>query len=328
MAVHQGAPLKVGYVHDGPYDTGYLQVDAIHSIHYEQYGTRAGLPVVFLHGGPGGQTNRSNTLFFNPAVYRVVLFDQRGAGKSRPRGEISENTSHHLVADIEKLRQHLGIQQWHMVFGGSWGTTLGLLYTQTYPKNVKSLVLRGVTTLRKSELADARGPNGAAKFFPEMYEMFVNFIPAEERGDIYAAYYKRLTSGDDDLVAAAAREWTRWILTIESMKLDPDIYSELDDAESCLTNAKIETHYFTHGAWLKEGQLLERSRIDTMKHIPGAIVQGRYDLITPPQTAWELHTAWPKSSLCWIDDAGHSASEPGTLSKLVEVCDEFVHLES
>ena len=227
--------------------------------------------MVFLHGGPGGQTSAANTVFFNPEKYRVVLFDQRGAGRSQPRNEIRDNTTHHLVADIEKLREHLNIKQWHMVFGGSWGTTLGLLYTQTHPERVKSLVLRGVTTLRKRELLHSRrGPNGAAKFYPDMYDRFIDYLPAEERHDPIAGYYKQVTSEDPAVVATATREWNHWDLTLNALQLMPDAYSMLDDyPEWCYTHALMETHYFHHAAWLQEGQLL--ANVDKMKHIPGKL---------------------------------------------------------
>ncbi|KAH8659876.1 proline iminopeptidase [Xylariales sp. PMI_506] len=324
MAAEEAFKATVGYVHDAPFEISTLQVDGIHSLYYEQYGPKNGLPVVFLHGGPGGETCFDNTKFFNPAVYRVVLFDQRGSGKSTPKGELRENTSHHLVADIEKLREHLGVQKWHMVFGGSWGTTLGLLYTQTHPERVKYLVLRGVTTMRQSEMA--HGPkevNWASRFYPEMYDQLIEFLPEEERSDPIEGYYKRLISGDQKF--AAAKEWMRWALTIDSLRRDEHTYSFLDEPEECLNGALIESHYFKHKAWLKEGQLLLNA--EKMSHIDGAIVQGRYDLITPPQTAWELHKAWPRSSLYWIDAAGHSSAEPGVLAKLVEVCDKFAKLE-
>ncbi|KAH8678240.1 prolyl aminopeptidase [Xylariales sp. PMI_506] len=313
-----------GYAHDDPFDSGFLRVDSIHEIFYEQYGAVDGLPVVYLHGGPGGSTSRANTKYFNPAVYRVVLFDQRGAGKSRPQNELKENTTQRLTEDIEKLREHVGVSKWHMVFGGSWGSTLGLHYTQSHPDRVASIVVRGVFTMRKSELGfSPSNPGPATKFFPEEYERFINFLPEPERQDPTPAYYKRMTSEDRETALAAAREWNRWELSLGTLVPGPNVYAKLDDPDWCLTHALFEAHFGINGAWLEDGQLLAPENIEKMKHIPGAIVQGRYDLVAPPQTAWELHKAWPISSLYFIDNAGHSASEPGIASKLVQVCDEF-----
>ncbi|KAH8890613.1 proline iminopeptidase, partial [Thozetella sp. PMI_491] len=311
---------EAGYQHEAPFDNGFLQVDAIHELYYEQYGSIHGLPVVFVHGGPGGETSRGNTKFFNPAIYRVVLFDQRGAGKSRPRNELRDNTTQHLVEDIERIREHLGIHEWHMVFGGSWGTTLSLAYTQTHPSRVGSLVLRGVLTVRKSELAHSRRA-AAAMFFPDVYEKFLGHLPESEREDPIKAYYSRLTSDNIETATDAAREWNRWAMSIEC--LVPESFDETEDPEGSLTHALLEAHYFVNGAWLDEGQLLAPENVEKMKNIRGAIIQGRYDLLTPPQTAWDLHKAWPKSSLYWISDAGHSASEPGITAKLIDICDEF-----
>lgn len=224
--------------------------------------------VVFLHGGPGGKTGIANTRFFDPSKYRVVVFDQRGCGRSQPRNEIRNNTSQHLVNDIEMLREHLGVKHWHMVFGGSWGSCLSLLYTQTHPDRVKSVVIRGVHTARRLEYAHSRRtPYGAAKFYPEMYDQFIGFIPAAERDDVIAAYYKRLTSNDPALIAAAAREWNRWDLTLNALRRPEGLYSELDDADSCLTHALMESHYFSHGAFIEDGQIL--SNMNRMKEIPG-----------------------------------------------------------
>lgn len=229
--------------------------------------------VVFLHGGPGGETSKANTVFFNPKVYRVVLFDQRGVGKSRPRNELRGNNTHRLLEDIEKLREHLTISKWHMVFGGSWGSTLGLIYTQTYPSRVGSLVIRGVFTARRAELAHSRlEANGAALFYPEMKEKFLGFLPEEERDDPVKAYYKRLTCDDPEIVASAAREWNRWDLTIGNLARKPLTYDLLDDTEWCLTHALLESHYFAHGAWLEDGQLLAPENVARMKHIPGKSV--------------------------------------------------------
>ncbi|KAI1384382.1 proline iminopeptidase [Hypoxylon trugodes] len=319
--------MAAGYVHSEPFDSGYLPVGSIHQLYYEQYGLKTGLPVVFLHGGPGGKAGFSNTKFFNPKVYRVVLFDQRGAGRSRPRAETAENTAQLLVSDIETLREHLAISKWHMVFGGSWGATLGLLYAQTHPERVGSLVLRGVWTAREQELEGHRGNSSVpGRVYPDMRERFVNFIPEGERHDLIAAYYKRLTSDNPEVVSAAAREWNRWDLSLGSLRLDPKVYDALEDEEWCLAHAKLEAHYVFNHCFMEEGHLLDKKNIEKMKHIPGAIVQGRYDLVTPPQTAWDLHKAWPNSILHWIPDAGHSVWEPGTFAKLVEVCDDFANI--
>ncbi|KAI1253672.1 hypothetical protein MGN70_004064 [Eutypa lata] len=313
--------MATGYTHNGPFDSGYLPVGSIHQLFYEQYGRKDGLPVIFLHGGPGGEASFPNTKFFNPELYRVVLFDQRGAGRSRPLAEIEENTSQHLVSDIETLREHLVISKWHMIFGGSWGTTLGLLYAQTYPERVGSLVLRGVWTAREEETA-YRGST-VGKLYPDNYEKFANFIPEDERHDVVAAYYKRLLSDDPDVVYAAAREWNRWDLSLGSLNVDPAVYAKLDDKDWCLSHARVEAHYTFHRCFLEEGQLLAEKNMAKIKHIPGVIVQGRHDLVTPPKTALDLHQAWPNSVLHWIPDAGHSVWEPGTFDKLVEVCDEL-----
>ena len=199
--------MSSGYSHSEAFGAGFLSVGSIHQLHYEQYGKQDGKPVVFLHGGPGGSTSRTNTVFFNPDVYRVVLFDQRGSGKSLPAADLRENTSQHLAHDIEELREHLNIDRWHMVFGGSWGSTLALLYAQTYPEAVGSLVLRGIFTIRKSELDFTIGPVGAASLYPEQYEEFVNFLPAEERHNIFASYHKRLTADDKQVQLEASRAW-------------------------------------------------------------------------------------------------------------------------
>lgn len=216
--------------------------------------------VIFLHGGPGGQISAQNTKFFNPERYRVVLFDQRGTGKSVPRNELRENTTEHLVEDIEKLREKLKIPQWHIVFGGSWGSALGIAYTQTHPNRVRSIVLRGVFTARACELAHSRqGPYGAGRFYPEIYDRFLGFLPKDDRHDPIAGYYKLLTSGDPTLVTEAAREWNRWDLTLTRLHGTPLVYKKLHDVEWCITHAMLETHFFTHGAWLREGQLLENA---------------------------------------------------------------------
>ncbi|KAH8652033.1 proline iminopeptidase [Xylariales sp. PMI_506] len=315
-----------GYNHPPPFDFGYVSVSALHKLYYEQYGNINGKPAVFLHGGPGGQTSPGNAVYFNPAVYRVVLFDQRGCGNSRPNGELCENTSQLLVADIETLRKHLVITKWHMVFGGSWGSALALLYAQTYPEAVGSLVLRGILTVRKSETEWGRGGNGASNIYPDAYEAFIGHLPVEERGDPYASYYRLLTSSDHRVQIDAAREWNRWDLTRGSLEVDPNSFSRLDDEAWSLTHARLEAHFYVHGAWLEEGQLIKKENIDRIRHIPASLIQGRYDICCASRTAWDLHKAWPESRIYWIPAAGHSVSEPGIHSKLLEVCDEYSRL--
>ena len=218
-----------GYKHDPPFHTGYLQVSELHKLHFEQYGRWDGKPVVFLHGGPGGQTTYSNTAFFDPTFYRVVLFDQRGSGKSEPAAELRENTSQDLVADIEKLREHLGIKKWFMVFGGSWGSTLALLYAQTHPESVGSLVLRGVFTVRKEETAFTRGFDGTARLYPELWDEYINFLPEEDRSHPYEAYHRLLTSDDYETRLGAARAWNKWELGISKLIQDESSFEQLKD---------------------------------------------------------------------------------------------------
>lgn len=258
-----------GYTHEDAYDAGFLAVGDIHQIHYEQYGKQDGRPVVFLHGGPGGSTSKSSsTIFFDPTVYRVVLFDQRGAGKSLPAAELRENTSQHLVSDIEAMRKHLGIDKWHMVFGGSWGSTLALLYAQTHPEAVGSLVLRGIFTVRKSELEWTRSATGAATLYPEAHEEMIGFLPPGERGDVWPAFYKRLTSDDYRTRVEASRAWNKWELSISQLVPDDDVHSILSDDTWSLQHARMEAHYESNGAFIDDGQLLEPENIARIKHIP------------------------------------------------------------
>jgi len=229
MANNSNDHLDKGYEHEDAYDSGFLSVGSIHRLYYEQYGNKTGKPVIFLHGGPGGQTTKSNTLFFDPSVYRVVLLDQRGSGKSEPAAELRENTSQHLVSDIEALRTHLDISKWAIVFGGSWGSTLSLLYAETHPDRVGSLVLRGIFTVRESEKYFTRGFNGTAHIFPELFEEWVNFLPEEDRSEPYPAYLRLLTSEDYGTRVKAARAWNRWELGISQLRPDPTAFDKLDD---------------------------------------------------------------------------------------------------
>lgn len=229
------------------------------------------LIVLFLHGGPGGQTSKSNTVYFSPAVYKVVLFDQRGAGKSTPNAEILENTTQHLVDDIETLRKHIDIPKWHSVFGGSWGSTLALLYAQAYPDLVGSLILQGIFTGREEELICSRGI-GAALIFPDLFDDFLSYLPEEGRGDITSAYYKLLMSPDREIRLAAARAWNTWDMSIGSILPDPDSLEKINDDNWSLAHAVLECHYFLHGAWLEDGQIMKKINLDKIRHIPSTYI--------------------------------------------------------
>ncbi|CAL5868486.1 uncharacterized protein PFLUO_LOCUS2712 [Penicillium psychrofluorescens] len=287
------------------------------------------LAVVFLHGGPGGSTSIKNTVFFNPSVYRVILFDQRGCGQSLPLGEIRENTVQHLVTDIDALRKHLEIQRWH-VFGASWGTTLSVLYAQTYPEAVVSVTLRGVSFFEALEKIDFNAAFHRTWLFrPELYAELTGHLTEEERKDIAGSYAKRFTCGDYAVEVAAMKVYDRWAGGMS--KLIPkedngdDTMTEAEEKQM-VAGIRIEWHYHAHNLWLKELQYLEPEKLEKIKNIPFAIVNGRYDLICPPFAAWSLHKALPNSKLFIIPDAGHSAAEPGTLNKLVDICDEFATL--
>ncbi|KAF1349488.1 proline iminopeptidase [Lizonia empirigonia] len=320
-----------GYTHDDAWDADWLRVDETHELYYEQYGKQDGKApyskaVIYLHGGPGGHTTKNNTAFFDPEHYRVVLLDQRGCGHSRPNASTVNNTTWHLVSDIEALREHLGIKKWHVVFGGSWGSTLALAYAQTHPSSVGSLVLRGIFAVRELELKWTMTPGGASTLFPDHFDEFINFLPEEERADHVASYHKRLMSDDESISHPAARAWNKWEVSISTLYPNIKGLAQLDDASYNLAHARTEAHYFDNKAWLEEGQLLKKENIDKIRHIPTTIVQGRYDVVCPPITAWELHKAFPESKLHWVSDAGHSATEPGTKKKLIETCDAYVSL--
>ncbi|KAH8645658.1 proline iminopeptidase [Xylariales sp. PMI_506] len=311
-----------GYEHADAFDQGNLSVDDVHTLYYEQYGKPDGKPVIFLHGGPGGNTSKGVTVFFNPAVYRVVMLDQRGAGKSTPRADITDNTTQHLVADIETLRSHLDIAKWAMVFGGSWGSTLALAYAEAHPEIVGSLVLRGVFLGSRPELIWA--DEGANTFFPELQENFLAHLTPEERASPELSYYRRLTSEDKPTRVAAAKAWNTREVRMSALNPGPEMLDKLEDEDWLMPHARLEAHYFVHDCFLEEDQLLKNA--DKIKHIPTSIVQGRLDLVCPPKSAWALHKALPQSKLYFISDAGHDAKEPGTLKKLVEVCDEYAEL--
>ncbi|POS71567.1 hypothetical protein DHEL01_v210038 [Diaporthe helianthi] len=322
----QAQPL--GYAHEQAWDVDWLRVDSIHELFYQQYGKKDGKPVMYLHGGPGGHVSKINTAFFDPDQYRVVMLDQRGCGQSRPNAETRENTTWHLVEDIEKLRRHLDIEKWHLVFGGSWGSTLALAYAQTHPGSVGSLILRGIFGIRQVELRWSF-VEGASFMRPDAFDDFINFLPEQERKDRIESYLKRLLSDDPNINLPAARAWNKWELSISTLYPNPGPFKQFDDESYVLAHARIEAHYFANSGFMEDGQLLKKENVDKIRHIPTTVVQGRYDLddqVCPPITAWELHNAFPESKLHWIDDAGHSAVEPGTKRKLIELCDEYAKL--
>lgn len=303
-----------------PFVTGRLAVGDGHEIYFEQVGNPYGKPVVYLHGGPGGGVNPTFRRYFDPDAYRIVLFDQRGCGRSTPHADLEANTTWHLVADIEQLRQHLGIERWQ-AFGGSWGSTLALAYAQSHPDRVTELVLRGIFTLRRSELLWFY-QEGASHVFPDAWESYVAPIPPKERGDMIEAYYARLTSDDPEVRQAAARAWSVWEGSTLSLWPDPAREAHFAEDDYAIAFARIECHYFINGGFFAyDGQLL--AEVDKCRHIPAVIVQGRYDMCTPAQTAWELHKAWPEADFRLVHDAGHASSEPGIVHELIEATDRF-----
>jgi proline iminopeptidase len=305
-----------------PYDSGYLRVSPVHEIYYEQSGNPNGKPVVFLHGGPGGGTDAKMRRFFNPKRYRIVLFDQRGCGKSRPTASLEDNTTWHLVSDIEAIREHLGIDRWQ-VFGGSWGSTLALAYSQKHPQRCTELVLRGIFLLRRWELEwFYQDAGGAAALFPDLWEHYIEPLSEEERKDCMRAYYRRLTSDDRKTLLAAARSWSIWEGALSYIKMNPDAVKKYGDPEFAAAFARIECHYFVNGGWLeRENQLLDD--VHKIRHIPATIVQGRLDVVCPMRTAWALHQAWPEADFRVVPDSGHSAFEPGTARELINATDRY-----
>ncbi|MFV0374622.1 prolyl aminopeptidase [Microbacterium sp.] len=307
-----------------PYDTGYLLAGEGNRLYWEVSGNPAGKPVVFLHGGPGAGTAGWQRRFFDPALYRIVLFDQRGCGRSTPHAsepgaDLRHNTTWHLVADIDLLRRSLGIERW-MVFGGSWGSALALAYAQAHPENVTELVLRGVFTLRRHEL-EWFYEGGASAIFPDLWQQYVAPIPVLERARMIEAYHRRLTDPDPDVHRPAARAWTTWEAATLTLHPDADLVASMTAPDAAVAFARIENHYFLHGGWFREGQLIED--VGRLRDIPAVIVQGRYDVCTPMMTAWDLHVAWPEAEFVVVNDAGHSATEPGIAAALRVATDRF-----
>ncbi len=291
-----------------------------HEIYWEECGNPAGKPALFLHGGPGAGCDTRARRFFDPARYRIILFDQRGCGRSRPHASLEHNTTWDLVADIERLREHLGISSWQ-VFGGSWGSTLALAYAQAHPARVTELVLRGIFLLRKSELGWFY-QQGASALFPDRWEAYVAPIPSGERDDLMRAFYRRLTGADRAAAIAAARAWAVWEGSTSYLLTDDDNVRKWGEDEFALAVARIECHYFVHGGFLRsENQLLDE--VGRIRRIPAVIVQGRYDVVCPMTTAWDLHRVWPEADFRVVADAGHSAFEPGITDELVRATDRF-----
>ena len=303
-----------------PFRTGTLDVGDGHRLYFEESGHPHGKPVIFLHGGPGGGTHPVQRRFFDPRRYRIVLFDQRGCGKSSPTASLEGNTTWHLVGDIELLRRTLGLGRVQL-FGGSWGSTLALAYASRYPENVSELVLRGIFLLRRSELDWFYG-GGAGNLFPEEYERFVAAIPAHERGELISAYYRRLTHPEASIRLSAALEWSRWEMSTSRLLLDRALVERAAMPEFSEPFARIEAHFFEHdGFFERDGFLLEQ--VPVMAHLPCVIVQGRYDVVCPMKSAYELHKAWPKSELVIVPGAGHAVTEEGTARALVAATDAF-----
>ena len=301
-----------------PYRSGTLAVDELHTLYWEECGNPEGQPVLFLHGGPGAGTSPSHRRFFDPAHYRIVLFDQRGAGKSTPLGEYRNNTTALLIEDIEKIRVMLGIQQW-LVFGGSWGSTLALAYGEAHPERCLGFILRGIFLCTKAEVDWF--VNGMGYFYPEIHQRFAEAIPVEERGDLLQAYVKRLFCDDPAIYMEAARNWSRYEGSCLFLKPQAEAIASFESDEVSLGIGRLEAHYMLHGAFMEDDALIRN--IAKIRHLPAVIVQGRYDVICPPVSAYRLHQAWPEAAYHVIGDAGHAAMEPGIASALVQATEDF-----
>ncbi|MGF1458573.1 MAG: prolyl aminopeptidase [Leptolyngbyaceae cyanobacterium] len=303
-----------------PYYTTALVVSERHTLYIEASGNPEGKPVIFLHGGPGGGTQPTDRQFFDPSRWHIILFDQRGCGRSHPHADLTDNTTWHLVADIEKIRAHFGIDTW-VVFGGSWGSTLALIYAQTYPERCSGLILRGIFTLRPEEIRWLYQA-GANYLFPDAWETYLAPIPPEERNDLLSAYHRRLNDADPAIQLEAARTWSVWEASTSKLTPSDALMEKFGESSFAIAFARIECHYFMHGGFLESPcQIINQAA--KLWSIPGIIVQGRYDVICPMKTAWELHRAWPESKLVIVPAAGHSSSEPGIISALVDATDCF-----
>ena len=303
-----------------PYRSGHLEVGDGHSLYWELSGNPRGKPAVFLHGGPGAGFSADHRRIFHPDRYNVLLFDQRGCGKSTPFASLEANTTAALVADIERLREMAGVERW-LAFGGSWGSTLALAYAEAHPDRVTGLILRGIFTMRHSEVDWLYKAGGASMIFPDKWEEFIAPIPEAERGDLVEAYRTRLLSDDEAVQVEAAKAWSKWEAETITLLPNAELVAASVADRYAVAISRIENHYMAHRGWMEEGQLLRD--IDRIRHIPGIIVQGRYDACTPPAAAWDLHRAWPEADLRIVPDGGHAFSEPGILDGLIRAADEM-----
>lgn len=301
-----------------PHDSGHFEVDERHTLYWEVSGNARGAPVVFLHGGPGAGSLPTHRRFFDPEHYRIIVFDQRGAGRSTPLGATEDNTTAHLIADLETLRAHLDVERWQ-VFGGSWGSTLGLAYAQSHPDRVTGLVLRGIFLATQHEIDWFL--TGMGRFFPEAWRAFAEFLPEDERDDLLAGYIRRLNDPDPAVHGPAARAWSVYEASCATLLPSPETVASFSDDRTALGLARLESHYFAHGCFLPEGALLER--VERLRRIPAVIVHGRYDVICPITSAETLHQAWPEARFHVVPDAGHSAMEPGIRRALVEATESL-----
>lgn len=319
MNCKEDLDLRTLYEPIPPYHSGMLDVGDGHSVYFERCGTPGGKPAVFLHGGPGGGISAKHRQLFDPTKYDVLLFDQRGCGRSTPHAGLEANTTWDLVADMEQLRTMIGVERW-LVFGGSWGSTLALAYAQTHPERVSELILRGIFTLRTSEL-DWYYQFGASEVFPDKWAAFEAPIPVAERDDMRGAYRKRLTGDDPAAQIEAAKAWALWEGETITLLPDSATSSGFRDAHFALAFARIENHFFVNNGWLDEGQLIRDAGILT--GIPGTIVQGRYDIVCPARTAYDLHRAWSEADFHLVEGAGHAWNEPGILDQLIRATDRY-----
>ncbi len=315
--------MKQLYPEIEPYNQFDLKVSDLHTIHVEESGNINGKPVIFLHGGPGGGIEPVYRQYFDPEKWRIIVFDQRGCGQSTPHAELQENTTWDLIADIENIRQHLEIDKW-VVFGGSWGSTLSLSYAITHPDRCKALVLRGIFMIRKKEI-NWFYQDGTSNIYPDAWEHYLRPIPEDERHDLVAAYYKRLTSNDDSVRIEAAKAWSIWEASTSKLIQSEESIHAFEDAKVAEAFARIECHYFTNRGFFDTDEWLLEN-VDKIRHIPTVIVQGRYDVVCPMISAWELHRAFPEADFEIVQDAGHSMTEKGIAAKLVEYTDKFSEL--